>query len=111
MCLLESRIRSAPPALIRSRPRVPLRPRADDPPGAASRYDVPLPVDPGRGAAIAVGRALARQPRARAAATDIALESADIALMQDDWRLIPEAFITARRTSLWPMREATFTDV
>lgn len=33
-----------------------------------------------------------------AAATDIALESADIALMQDDWRLIPEAFITARRT-------------
>jgi Cd2+/Zn2+-exporting ATPase/Cu+-exporting ATPase len=33
-----------------------------------------------------------------AAGTDIALESAHIALMRDDWMLVPEAFQVARRT-------------
>jgi P-type Cu+ transporter len=33
-----------------------------------------------------------------AAGTDIALEAAHIALMRDDWRLVPEAFTIARRT-------------
>jgi P-type Cu+ transporter len=30
--------------------------------------------------------------------TDLAMESADVALMRDDWALVPEAFRTARRT-------------
>jgi Cd2+/Zn2+-exporting ATPase/Cu+-exporting ATPase len=33
-----------------------------------------------------------------AAGTDIALEAAHIALMRNDWRLVPEAFAIARRT-------------
>jgi P-type Cu+ transporter len=33
-----------------------------------------------------------------AAGTDIALEAAHIALMRDDWRLVPEVFTIARRT-------------
>jgi Cd2+/Zn2+-exporting ATPase/Cu+-exporting ATPase len=33
-----------------------------------------------------------------AAGTDIALEASHIALMRDDWRLVPEAFAIARRT-------------
>jgi Cd2+/Zn2+-exporting ATPase/Cu+-exporting ATPase len=33
-----------------------------------------------------------------AAGTDIALEAAHIALMRDDWSLVPEVFATARRT-------------
>ncbi len=33
-----------------------------------------------------------------AAGTDIALEASHIALMRDDWRLVPEAFHSARRT-------------
>ena len=33
-----------------------------------------------------------------AAGTDIALEASHIALMRDDWRLVPEAFSIARRT-------------
>jgi Cd2+/Zn2+-exporting ATPase/Cu+-exporting ATPase len=33
-----------------------------------------------------------------AAGTDIALEASHIALMRDDWRLVPEAFVIARRT-------------
>lgn len=30
--------------------------------------------------------------------TDVAIETADVTLMRDDWNLIPELFITARRT-------------
>src|SRR5581483_8482006 len=33
-----------------------------------------------------------------AAGTDIALEAAHVALMRDDWRLVPETFRIARRT-------------
>jgi Cd2+/Zn2+-exporting ATPase/Cu+-exporting ATPase len=33
-----------------------------------------------------------------AAGTDIALEASHVALMRDDWRLVPEAFAIAQRT-------------
>ena len=35
-----------------------------------------------------------------AAGTDVAIEAAHIALMREDWRLVPEVFSIARRTML-----------
>jgi Cu+-exporting ATPase len=32
------------------------------------------------------------------AGTDVAIEAAHLALMRDDWRLVPEVFAIARRT-------------